>query len=190
MSTDPKAWVSDEEIVGELNSMITLTEKFGREGAKAIHSMLVIQCRQEPSGDFHPVVIRTDNIPADPEQRHRLFFSTGAHVAQVGSGFPVMAGMVHESWMLKAEAGEDVTRQRPSKHPRRVEAVIACVMSWDGRTAAKAWELRRRQDKTLVLIPASGFPEGICHVEDGTVLKPGLLMTLFEGVMAGLTSDG
>lgn len=88
--------------------------------------------------------------------------------------------------MLKAEEGEDVTRHRPSKHPRRIEAVVCSVMTWDGRTAARCWEPRRRSEQTLVLIPASGFPEGVCHIGDGTVLQSNLLITLFEGVHSAL----
>ncbi len=176
----------DAQLLQSLKDSIAFVKKLAAEGEKTIQPLAQILVL-EPDLSISMAAVQMPAIPSDPELKQGLFRSLGRQIQQQMDGLIVAITFHCEAWAVLSSL--DQLDERPSTHPGRVETILFSAMSFDGRAVATMFDLRRRADQTLLLVPLREFaPEIIApsSSRNGTITDAPLLRAFFMGVASAL----
>lgn len=148
-------------------------------GVKGITPMIKIFGIQ--NGARCTLLVGLGNIPEDSRTKHGMIHMMGREFAQKKETImPLALTMVTEAWVA-TQAPDCKEQVMPRDNPDRVEAAIILLMTFDGRTALRGYELRRRTDETVVLIPKPMLKYEVKNHETDVACTAPLLKEFFMG---------
>ncbi|MBX7246145.1 MAG: hypothetical protein K1X53_11655 [Candidatus Sumerlaeaceae bacterium] len=181
--------LTDEELLAMVQRADEFAKVLQRDGETQVVPMLELIYKTE-SNDNAASALGPLEIPDSLDERAVYMFEAGRLAAlqgltmEGGPMFPVAAMMLGEGWMItqQTQAASGVS---PSLHPDRRECLAVNAMAVDGRECVVVYDLRRRGEGEVVLVPMA--KEMVVHPFDPKVgVRSPLLAHFFGGVAAGL----